>query len=78
MILALLAQTRTPRFVKRWHCACTNHRFNVVRQLSPDSQKLECLRCGSMFAINHYCRVILPWDDEIEKLYKDLNDRTRR
>ena len=34
----------------------------VVRELSDQSQLIQCQDCGKLFAINHSARVVLPWE----------------
>jgi transcription elongation factor Elf1 len=42
----------------------------VVRNLSDQSQLIQCQDCGKLFAINHSVRVVLPW--EKVKAYYDF------
>ena len=40
----------------------------VVRELSAQSQLIQCKDCGKKFAINHDVKAILPWED-VEPFY---------
>ena len=44
--------------------------IRVVKRLSPNSYKAECKDCGRAFGINEDIRVVLPWNSELEDMYK--------
>ena len=47
----------------------------VVRNLSDQSQLIQCRDCGKKFAINHDVEAILPWED-VEPFYTLLEHLT--
>ena len=47
----------------------------VVKQLSPQSQLIQCRDCGKKFAINHDVRSILPWET-VETFYAEFGHLT--
>ena len=66
-----------PKFIQRILCSMPfslNHFWHgdlrIVRKLSKQSELIECLSCGRMFAINHDVRAILPWES-VRTFYED-------
>jgi hypothetical protein len=52
-------------------CAITQHRYVVEKRFTHYSRKIGCTRCGKQWAMNDDVRCLLPWDAELEVLYKD-------
>lgn len=55
-------------------CFIFGHKYKFVERISDQSDKVECTRCGKLFAINYNVRVILPWDRELEKFYEQMEE----
>lgn len=64
---------KVPQWFRAIRCRMGDHRYSAIRQLSWTSQKLQCIHCNKLFVINHDLRVVLPWDDSFEKLYRQLD-----
>ena len=60
------------RWIKQLICALTRHRYVLEKKLSRHSRKIGCTRCGQQWAMNDDVRCIVPWDDDFERLYQDL------
>jgi hypothetical protein len=73
-----MATRKLNRLLKLFWCWSVNHRYEVNRQLSTYCYKLHCRRCDQYFAINHQERIILPWDQEFDGFYKELDEWKRR
>jgi CRISPR/Cas system CMR-associated protein Cmr1 (group 7 of RAMP superfamily) len=56
-------------------CKLGYHDYLVVKNLSIRCQKISCSRCKKLWAVNHEMRAILPWDYELECLYKMLEEQ---
>jgi hypothetical protein len=53
-------------------CAMFGHRYVVQRVFSPTSRKVGCTRCGKEWGMNDSVRAFIPWDGELEQLYRDI------
>ena len=49
----------------------------VVRELSAQSQLIQCRDCGQKFAINHDVQAILPWET-VKSFYPELGQHPTR
>ena len=58
------------RRLSRIMCAVSGHHYVVQRVFSPTSRKIGCLRCGMEWGMNDRVRLIVPWDGELEELYR--------
>lgn len=58
--------------MKKLICKIFGHRYRILRNVSPTIQELKCDRCKTEFGMNHDARVILPMDDELRRLHKDI------
>ena len=63
--------------MKRWICWVLGHRFYRVKELTSWSRKIGCRRCGRCFGMNDDVRAIIPWDDELEAMYKTIGIDTK-
>lgn len=55
--------------MKRVACFFFGHRYALVKQLTPHSRKIGCVRCRQMFGMNDDARAVIPWDHELEAMY---------
>ena len=53
-------------------CAFTRHRYVLEKRLSRTSRKIGCTRCGKQWAMNDDCQILLPWDEDFEQVYAEL------
>ncbi len=51
-------------------CAVAGHQYIVQRVFSPTSRQVGCLRCGMEWGMNDEVRSLIPWDGELEELYR--------
>ena len=57
-------------------CMLFGHKYFLIRNLTSWSRKIGCHRCNKRFAMNDDVRVVLGWDEDFEKLYKDMGINT--
>jgi hypothetical protein len=53
-------------------CKLGRHKRLDVIQTFGAAQHIGCPDCGREMAIHHGMRACLPWDSEIEQLYRDM------
>lgn len=53
-------------------CAVAGHRYVVQRVFSPTSRQVGCTRCGREWGMNDSVRAFIPWDGELEQMYRDF------
>jgi hypothetical protein len=63
--------------VKRLICAIFGHRFVLVRELTPHSRRIACTRCKQHFGMNDDARAVIPWDIELENMYRVIGVDTK-
>lgn len=56
--------------IERLLCALFNHRYVVLMTFSPTSRKVGCTRCDKEWGMNDSERAFIPWDKELEEMYK--------
>lgn len=58
--------------MKRLLCKLVFHRLVVVKKFPTPagSKKLCCLRCGRFFGMCDSVRAFVPWDSELENMYR--------
>lgn len=61
--------------IKKILCRIFKHNFKVIQTFKHvHVQRLRCQRCKKDFAINHNIKAMLPWDEELEELYRALGN----
>jgi hypothetical protein len=58
--------------LKELICATVGHRYVVQRVFSQTSRKVGCTRCGKECGMHDSVRAFVPWDGELEQLYRDI------
>ena len=58
--------------LRRIICAVSGHNYFVQRIFSPTSRKIGCSRCGMEWGMNDRVGAIIPWDGELEELYRSI------
>lgn len=53
-------------------CFLIHHKYEKHQPLSRDSDMIICNRCQSKWAMNHSLKIILPWDSDLEDMYKNM------
>lgn len=53
-------------------CAIAGHKYVVQRVFSPTGRQVGCTRCGREWGMNDSVRAFIPWDGELEQLYRDI------
>lgn len=62
---------------KRWlFCWLFNHKIYVVQVFSRGYRKIACERCKKVWAMSDQHRSVLPWDQEMEDLYRALGHKS--
>jgi hypothetical protein len=58
--------------LKRIKCRLGYHKYFLVKELTPWSRKIGCKHCGTFFGMNDDAKVVLPWDSDLEQMYKTI------
>lgn len=58
--------------LERIACALAGHKYVVQRVFNSTSRQVGCVRCRCEWGMNDSVKSFLPWDGELEQLYKDL------
>lgn len=58
--------------IERILCALLGHRYVVQRVFSPHSRQVGCTRCGRQWGMHDPARSLVPWDGELEDMYRVL------
>ncbi|HFL3398939.1 TPA: hypothetical protein ACG3NN_002843 [Legionella pneumophila] len=53
-------------------CLFGYHAFYTIKELTLWSRKIGCKRCNKQYAMHDDLKIILPWDEDFERLYKEL------
>ena len=56
--------------LERIMCAVFGHKYVVQLVFSETSRKIGCTRCSKEWGMNDDVRAIIPWDKDLENLYK--------
>lgn len=56
----------------RVFCFFFGHRYRIVQKFGGTERRIKCRRCGGDWAMSDRVKAILPWDGELEQLYKDF------
>lgn len=56
-------------WLKMHWCIWRHHKLHVKENLSSFSQRVACDTCGGDYAVNHFDRIVLPWDQELADFY---------
>lgn len=57
-------------------CRIFGHKYYLIKPLSSQTDLVACKRCKKKFGMNHSIKVLLPWDRELEKFYKEFHELT--
>ena len=57
-------------------CALGYHRTLNVIQSFGAAQHIGCPRCGKEMGIHSGIRAVIPWDSDLEQLYRDMGHDT--
>lgn len=52
-------------------CLCFGHKYRIHSVLNEGARKLVCARCAEKFAMHDATKSVIPWDSELEELYKE-------
>lgn len=55
-------------------CWVFGHRYKVTRRLTKSIAELQCPRCKKDFGINTTTQALLPMDDELKSLHRELSN----
>lgn len=58
--------------IERILCALLGHRYVVQRVFSPGSRQVGCTRCRRQWGMHDATRSFVPWDGELEDMYRTL------
>lgn len=64
--------------IHRIRCALGHHRALNVIQSFGAAQHIGCPRCGKEMGIHHGMRAVIPWDPDLEQLYRDMGHDTAK
>ena len=51
-------------------CAIFGHEYMVEKRFNEATRKVGCTRCNRKWGMNDNVRAFIPWDSELEELYK--------
>jgi transposase-like protein len=58
---------------KRLKCFLTGgHRYYKDKIFSANVERWKCEKCGYTIGVNHDCRIVLPWDNELQHMVDTL------
>lgn len=58
--------------LKRLACWVFGHRYWVVQHFTPETRRVACHRCKGSWGMNDRVQAIIPWDADLEAMYRDL------
>lgn len=58
--------------LRRWDCALFGHDYEVWQQFTPYSRRIYCENCQRDWGMNDDVQCVVPWDAEIEDMYRTL------
>lgn len=70
--LALKGSKKKASLLKRLICCLFDHDYYVVRRFSNTNRKVGCKRCNRRWGMNDSIRVLIPWDIELEEMYRSF------
>lgn len=53
-------------------CFIFGHKYKLRRIITPYIRELHCTRCYKQFAMNDQVKEVLPLDDELYELHKEI------
>ena len=53
-------------------CKFGYHKYYLIKELTPWSRKLGCKNCQSFFGMNDSVQSVIPWDSDLEEMYKKI------
>lgn len=55
-------------------CWVFGHKYKVTRRITKNIAELQCPRCKKEFGINTTTQALLPMDDELKSLHRELSN----
>jgi len=55
-------------------CLGFGHKYKVTRRITKSIAELQCPRCKKEFGINTTAQALLPMDDELRSLHRELSN----
>ena len=59
------------RILKSICCKIFGHKYQVVQTFSTVVRRIKCIRCHQDLAMNDEMKSTLPWDSELENIYRE-------
>jgi hypothetical protein len=53
-------------------CYLFGHKYRLQKRISNTIREIKCKRCGLEFGMNDDVKTVLPLDNELRKLHKEL------
>lgn len=63
--------------LRRLWCWIVGHQFYVLQEFGPTSRRICCDHCGGDWGMNDAVRAIIPWDSELERMYRMFGHRIK-
>lgn len=63
--------------LRRLDCHLFGHDYEVWQRFTPYSRRVYCENCGGDWGMNDEVRALVPWDRDIEEMYKVLGHTVR-
>ena len=61
--------------IRRLFCFIFGHRLHVHQKFSSYSRRVICLHCDGDWGMNDNVPAFIPWDGELEEMYKSFGHR---
>jgi hypothetical protein len=52
-------------------CLIRGHRLRIVQEFGTSQRRLKCERCGGDWGMHDDVRLIIPWDQELQRMYRE-------
>ena len=62
------------RLIQVIKCLSNNHKYHLIQIYSPSMRKIGCQQCNKIWAMNDDVQVLVKWDDDFERLHKEIRD----
>jgi len=57
------------KLIIKLSCFLFRHKYGVIKEFTPTTRMVGCMRCKKLWAMNDEVKSFLPWDREFEELY---------
>lgn len=69
---------RVSLWLRKLDCALFGHDYEIWQHFSPHARRVICENCGGDWGMNDDVRAFIPWDAELEGMYRLLGKTVRQ